>query len=141
MFENHLNLQREDRQEDRAQAREATVFTAQQAFDSKKFCRNFRAEDHKEEEVSYRYREFIVEWSDVDTKMTILRFRPLYKYRTLRNHLKGKALEMTFAQFPTDRHYQWALDQLEVTFYNHAHQCASLFAKILSLQDLSLIHI
>ena len=42
----------------------------------------------------------------------------------------------TYVQFPNDTHYTWALVQLEQTFYNHAHQCASLFAKILSLEDM-----
>ena len=68
--------------------------------------------------------------------MSVLCFTPLLKYRALRKHLKGKALDLTYTQFPNNSHYEWALTQLELTFYNHAHSCSSLFAKVLSLEDM-----
>ena len=136
MFEEHLRLQREAQQEDRVRARDVTVFNAQQQYDSLKHCSIFHAEMVKAEQVSAAYRKFVTEWEEVDSTMSVLCFTPLLKYRALRKHLKGKALELTYTQFPNNSHYEWALTQLELTFYNHAHSCSSLFAKVLSLEDM-----
>ena len=136
MFERHLELSREAQQEDRQQAREVTFFNAQQAFDSSKYCGIFEAEKHKQDDIAYHFRKFITDWSEVENKMSVLNFRPLVKYRTLRNHLKGKALDLTYVQFPTDSHYAWAIIQLERTFYSHSQQCSNLFSNILSIEDM-----
>ena len=116
---------------------EDRVVPVQPKFNSLAICPIFNPDKIHANQLCYVYRKFMTDWDVVDARMEVLNLSPLFKYHTLRRHLRGKALMKTYVENPKDLHYHWALNSLEKTFDGRAHQCTSLFADLLSLPLLS----
>ena len=116
---------------------EDRVVPVQPKFNSLAICPIFNPDKIHANQLCYVYRRFMTDWDIVDARMEVLNLSPLFKYHTLRRHLRGKALMKTYVSNPKDMHYHWALNSLEKTFDGRAHQCTSLFADLLSLPLMS----
>ena len=116
---------------------EDKVVPVQPKFNSLAICPIFNPDKIHANQLCYVYRKFMTDWDVVDARMEVLNLSPLFKYHTLRRHLRGKALMKTYVSNPKDMHYHWALNSLEKTFDGRAHKCTSLFADLLSLPLLS----
>ena len=111
------------------------LLNVQTNFASTKLCSQFDPDMIYLDQQNLEYKLWLLGFGEVHDCMAALDFRETKKYKVLRQHVKGKAADLTFEETPTEDSYRRARRKLDQMYL--AMAVRGIFDRLVNLPQMS----